>query len=130
MHNKYTYKAFTKLIVKVAKLHPKLKIIIAHYFWPKLDYCFQMTEGISNIYFDTSALADPEVVSLSGGIKKVREILTKTIRRQGDSVLLGSDWPICSAKKHIDLIKSLPIPKEEKEAILYTNSIKLFRLQK
>lgn len=117
-----------KYIVKIAKLYPKLKIIIAHYFWPKLDYCFSVTNGIDNIYFDTSALADPEVVRASGGIKKIKEILTKTIRRKSDSALFGSDWPMCDAKKHINLINSLPITKEEKKKIFYKNSLQLFRL--
>ena len=118
-----------KHIVKIAKLYPKLKIIIAHYFWPKLDYCFSVTNGVSNIYFDTSALADPEVVSASRGIKKIKDILTKTIKRKSDSVLFGSDWPMCDIKKHINLINSLPITKEEKEGIFYKNSLRLFKLR-
>jgi len=117
-----------KHIVKIAKLYPKLKIVIAHYFWPKLDYCFSITNNIDNIYFDTSGLADPEVVSASGGIKKIREILTKTIKRKNNSVLFGSDWPMCDVKKHIDLINSLPITKKEKEAVFSKNSFELFRL--
>lgn len=117
-----------KHIVKIAKLYPELRIIIAHYFWPKLDYCFSITEEINNIYFDTSALADPEVIKESGGIRKVREILTKTIKRKSDGLLFGSDWPMCDTKKHIDLINSLSITKEEKESIFYKNSLKIFKL--
>ncbi len=117
-----------KHIVKIAKLYPELKIIIAHYFWPKLDYCFSVTDGTDNIHFDTSALADLEVIKESGGIRKVREILTKTIKRRSDSVIFGTDWPMCDTKKHIDLINSLPITKEEKENIFYKNSLKIFRL--
>ncbi len=117
-----------KHIVKIAKLYPKLNIIIAHYFWPELDYCFAITNGVSNIYFDTSALVDPEVVNASGGIGKIKEILIKTIKRKSDSVLFGSDWPMCDAKKHINLIHSLPITKEEKEGVFFKNSLKLFKL--
>jgi predicted TIM-barrel fold metal-dependent hydrolase len=32
-----------KLIVKIAERHPKLKIVIAHYFYPKVEYCHEMT---------------------------------------------------------------------------------------
>lgn len=117
-----------KHIVKVAELYPKLKIVIAHYFWPRLDYCFSCTAGIDTIYFDTSGLADPEVVNASGGIGKIREILTKTIRRRGGSLIFGSDWPICDVKKHIGLIHSLPITEEEKKKVLYKNSLELFQL--
>lgn len=118
-----------KHIIKIAKTYPKLKIIIAHYFWPKLDYCYSMTEGFNNIYFDTSAMADKEVIEESGGIKKIREILTKTIKRNPDSVLFGTDWSMCDAKKHIDLINSLNITKEEKNKIFLLNSIKLYKLK-
>ena len=119
-----------KHIVKIAKLYPELKIIIAHYFWPKLNYCFSATNGLNNIYFDTSGLADPEVVRVSGGIKKIKEILTKTIQRKSNSVLFGSDWPMCDVKKHISLINSLPIAKEQKEMVFYKNALELFCLSK
>ena len=119
-----------KYIRNLALKFPKLKIIIAHYFWPKLDYCFEMTEGLTNVYFDTSALADPEVIKDSGGIKKIREILVKTIKRKPDSVIYGTDWPICSFEKHINLIKSLPISNELKKDIFFRNSLKLFPIKK
>lgn len=118
-----------KHIIKIAKNFPKLKIIIAHYFWPKLDYCFRMTAGFNNIYFDTSILADAEVIKESGGIKKIRDILTRTIKRRADSVLFGSDWPIGNLKKHIDLIDSLPISKLEKQNIFFSNAMSLFRFK-
>lgn len=119
-----------KHIIKIAKKFKNLKIIIAHYFWPKLDYCFKITAGFDNIYFDTSALADPEIVKESGGIKKIREILTKTVRRRSNSVLFGTDWPIGNLKKHIDLINSLPITSWEKQNIFFRNAKFLFRLVK
>lgn len=117
-------------IIKIAKMYPKLKIIIAHYFWPKLDYCFLITNGFDNIYFDTSGLADREVINISGGIKKIREVLVKTVKRRADSVLFGTDWPMCSVKKHIDLVNSLDISKEEKDNVFYNNSFKVFKVEK
>lgn len=117
-----------KYIIEIAKIFPKLKIIIAHYFWPKLDYCYSMTEGYNNIYFDTSAMADKEVLDESGGIEKMREILTKTIKRKSDNVLFGTDWPMCDVKLHIDLINSLNITKEEKNKVFYKNTVRIFKL--
>ncbi len=117
-----------KHIVKVAKDFKNLKIIIAHYFWPELDYCFKTTAGFDNIYFDTSALADLEIIKESGGIKKIREILTKTIKRRPNSVLFGTDWPIGDFKKHINLINSLAISDKDKKNIFYQNSSLLFHL--
>jgi predicted TIM-barrel fold metal-dependent hydrolase len=87
-----------------------------------------MTEGFDNIYFDTSAMADKEVLEESGGIKKMREILTKTIERNPDNVLFGTDWPMCDVEKHIDLINLLDITKVEKNKVFYKNAIKVFKL--
>jgi len=118
-----------KHIIKIAKLYPKLKIVIAHYFWPKLDYCFKTTNGLDNIYFDTSGMADQEIVEASGGIKKIKDILVKTIKRNPKSVMFGTDWPMCNLKKHLNLINSLNITGKEKKNIFYKNSLAVFDLK-
>lgn len=118
-----------KHIIKVSKKYPKLKIIIAHYFYPKLDYCFTITNNFNNIYFDTSGLADPEVIKESGGIRKIQEILIKTIKRNPNNVIFGTDWPICDVKKHINLINSLNITREEKDKVFYKNSKNIFKIK-
>jgi len=119
-----------KHIIKVAKLHPELKIIISHYFWPKIDYCFKQTQGYKNIYFDTSALADDEVVKTSGGMKKIRDILKRTIERDRKSVLFGSDWPMADVSKHIRLVNSLQISQSKKDEVFYRNAEKIFKINK
>ena len=118
-----------KHIIKIARDYPKLKIIVAHYFWPRQKYCFSITNGFNNIYFDISALASAEVIKASGGIKKIRKILVSTIKRRSDSVIFGTDWPMCSVKAHINLINSLNITKEEEDRIFYKNTRRLFRLK-
>ncbi len=118
-----------KHIIKIAKKFSNLKIIIAHYFWPKLDYCFKKTNGFNNIYFDLSGLADDEVVKESGGIKKIRQILIKTLRRKFDSLLFATDWPMCDIAKHIKLVNSLPISEKEKNDIFFKNTQKIFKLK-
>ena len=128
-NKKYTKYNDPKHIVKVAKINPRLKIIISHYFWPKLNYCFSITNNTDNIYFDTSGLADPEVIVKSGGIKKIKETLVKTIKRRTESVIFGTDWPMCDIEKHENLINSLNITREEKDAIFYKNSLKIFKLK-
>lgn len=117
-----------KYIIKIAKEYKNLKIIIAHYFWPKLDYCFNKTNGFDNIYFDLSGLADEEVVKASGGIRKIRQILMKTLKRKSDSLLFATDWPMCDIKKHIDLVESLQLSLEEKQNIFHKNTKKVFNL--
>lgn len=115
-----------EMIVEIARKKSNLKIIISHYFWPKLDYCFEVTTGIKNIYFDTSGLADKEVVNASGGIEKVREIIKKTISRNPESVIFGTDYPMGEFEDHIRLINSLNISQEIKTKIFSENASNLF----
>lgn len=117
-----------KYIVEIAKKYPKLKVIITHYYWPKLDYCYEITKDVPNIYFETAAMADAEVVEKSGGIEKVREILQKTIADRPDKVIFGTDWPMCKIDEHIELVKSLGLSKDIENMVLWENSKKAYKL--
>ncbi len=117
-----------KYIIEVAKNYPSLKIVIAHYFWPEMDYCYKTTKNVSNIYFDISAMADEEVVDKTGGIEKVKNILKKTINDRPDKIIFGTDWPMCKVENHINLIKSLQLDPDIENLIFYKNTINLYRL--
>jgi hypothetical protein len=117
-----------KHIVKVAKQFPTLKIVIAHYFWPKVEYCYELTKHHSNIYFDTSGLADNEAVEETG-LDKIQNVLTLTAKQRPHSIVFGTDYAMCSIRKHVALIESLSIPRELKERIFSDNSIYLFELE-
>jgi predicted TIM-barrel fold metal-dependent hydrolase len=117
-----------KHIVKVAKRFPTLKIVIAHYFWPKVEYCHELTKPYANIHFDTSGLADDEVVEETG-LDKIKKVLTLTVKQRPHSVVFGTDYAMCSINKHVALIESLAIPTEFKEKILFKNSMQLFKLR-
>ncbi|KKP79763.1 MAG: hypothetical protein A2271_00460 [Candidatus Moranbacteria bacterium RIFOXYA12_FULL_35_19] len=117
-----------KYIVEVAKKYSKLKIIITHYYWPKMDYCYEITKNISNIYFETAAMADAEVIEKSGGIEKVKEILRKTIADRPDKVIFGTDWPMCKIEEHIELVKSLGLDSEVGEKVFSGNSLEIYKL--
>lgn len=119
-----------KYIVQLAKENPRLKIIICHYFWPKLEYCFETVKNFTNIYFDTSALADEDVIKECGGIEKIKEILEKTMKNRQDSLIFGTDWPIGNIKKHKDLIESLNVSQNQKEMIFSDNAISVFGIKK
>jgi predicted TIM-barrel fold metal-dependent hydrolase len=95
-----------KYIIKIAKKFPKLKIVISHYFWPEIEYCYKITRGFKNIYFDTSALADKEVVEKTD-LGKIKRFLELSMKDNSKSVLFGTDYPMCNFKAHIDLINSL-----------------------
>jgi hypothetical protein len=117
-----------KHIVKIAERFPRLKIVIAHYFYPKVEYCYKLTKPYENIYFDTSGLADEEVIEETG-LDKIKKVLTLTEKERPNNVVFGTDYAMCNIKKHIDLIESLPIEKELKNKTFYKNSIRLFNLK-
>ncbi len=118
-----------KYLVKIAKKYQELKIVIAHFFWPQMEYCYELTKGLGNIYYDTSAMADPEVVEATGGWVKVLQILKKTALKKPNNVLFGTDWPMCPVDKHIQLIRELGIDPKTEEKIFFQNAINLYRLQ-
>lgn len=93
-----------------------------------MEYCYEITKDVPNIYFEIAAMADEEVVEKSGGIEKVREILQKTIADRSDNVLFGTDWPMCSIGEHIALVKSLHLDGEIENKIFHLNAMKLYRI--
>lgn len=117
-----------KFIVKIAERHPTLKIVIAHYFYPQVDYCHELTRPYENIYFDTSGLADEEVIAETG-LSKIRHILALTANERPDNVVFGTDYAMCSIRSHIELVESLEISRLLKDKIFCENAVKLFRLR-
>jgi predicted TIM-barrel fold metal-dependent hydrolase len=117
-----------KHIVKIARAFPNLKIVIAHYFFPRVEYCYEMTKPYSNICFDTSGLADEEVIRETG-LDRIRKVLTLTVKDRPDNVVFGTDYAMCSIRKHVELIESLPIENRLKDKIFFENSVKLFNLK-
>lgn len=117
-----------KRIVEIAKSRPGLKVIITHYFWPKMEYCYEITKDVPNIWFETAAMADAEVVEKCGGIGAVREVLRKTVSDRPDRVIFGTDWPMCRMEEHIDLVASLGFPKETEDGIFSGNAMAAYRI--
>lgn len=113
-----------KYIVTIARKYPRLRIIISHYFWPKLEYCYRVTRKVKNISFDIAGLADAEVIAKSGGRDAVRSVIRKTVTDRPEGVIFGSDWPMCSMKEHIELIKSLHLPRHLEQNIFWKNAIR------
>lgn len=116
-----------KYIVEVAQDFPNLRIVIAHYFWPRVQYCYETTREYENIYYDTSALADKEVLEKTGE-KEVKDVLKKTIDADAQSVLFGTDFSMCDFEAHLNLVDSLVISESARERILWKNASNLFNL--
>lgn len=118
-----------KYIVDIAEKYKHLKIVISHFFWPKMEYCYKTTKDFNNIYYDTSAMADLEVVEATGGWDKVVQILKKIILLKPNNVLFGTDWPMCPIDRHIQLIEALELDYKTKEKIFFLNAINLYKLK-
>jgi predicted TIM-barrel fold metal-dependent hydrolase len=117
-----------KFIIKIAEKFPALKIVIAHYFYPKVEYCYDLTKPYENIYFDTSGLADEEVIA-DTGLAKIKKVLILTASERPSNILFGTDYAMCSIRKHIELINSLEIERRIKDKIFSENAIRLFPLK-
>lgn len=117
-----------KHIIKVAERFLALKIVIAHYFFPKVEYCYDLTKPYTNIYFDTSGLADDEVIAETG-LDRIKRVLTQTANQRPNNVVFGTDYAMCSIRKHLDLVESLEINRRIRDRILCENAVQLFRLK-
>ena len=117
-----------KHIVAVAEDFPSLKVVITHYFWPQLEYCYQVTKDTPNIYFEIAGLADEDVVRRSGGISVIQDVLARTISDRPDQVIFGTDWPCCRIQEHIDLVDSLPLDRVTREKVLSQNAVTTYNL--
>ncbi len=117
-----------KYIVEIAERHPLLKVVITHYFWPKLRYCYQVTRETPNIYFELAGTGDDEVVRASGGIEEVRDILWQTINDRPEQVIFGTDWPMCDIQDHLNLVDSLDLDQASRARVLGRNAAALYSL--
>jgi hypothetical protein len=115
-------------IVEVAEKYPSLKVVITHYFWPRLEYCYQVTRDTPNIYFEIAGTADSEVVQASGGIGVVRDVLSRTISDRPSQVMLGSDWPMCQMQDHLNLLDSLELDQTTLKKVLGENAAAVYKL--
>lgn len=116
-----------KYIVQVAEQYPEMKIVISHFFWPEVDYCYEMTHAYPHIYYDTSGLADQEVIEATG-LERIQTVLLKTLEGNPKKIVFGTDYAMCNRKEHVAMIKQLPVAPDVRDGILWRNAVKLFSL--
>lgn len=100
-------------------LKPK-KLILAHFGgWKQWAEVYELLAG-KNVYFDTSFTFD-----------YIEENLFLSIldKHGYEKVLFATDSPWSDAKEAVEIVKSLPVGQEVKEAILSGNSKKLLQLK-
>lgn len=116
-----------KYIVQVAERYSGLKIVIAHFYWPEVEYCYRVTLEYPNIRHNTSGLAGSKVI-LATGQGRIETVLLKVLEGNRKKILFGPDYAMCDRAAYIEMVKRLPITAEMREGILWKNAVELFRL--
>lgn len=113
-------KVSPKTLTKVMELFPRLKVIAAHFGGLfMLDEVEKYLLG-RDIYLDTA---------WSEGHSLDPAQITQLIKRHGvDKIVFGSDFPTCSPRTGLELIKALTLSQPEKERILSGNIRQLLAL--
>lgn len=105
-----------KMLANVAKRHPNLNIICAHFGgyseWDKVDEYL----GLSNVYFDTSSAL--EYI----GPKKAKEFIEKF---GVEKFFFGTDYPMWDATSELERFMKIDLNDEERQKILAENLEKL-----
>ena len=114
-------------IIEIAQRYPSMKIVIAHFFWPEVDYCYDITHRYQNIYYDTSGLADKELIEATG-FERIQAVLLKTLRENPKRIVFGTDYAMCNRPDHIRMVDALPVNEDVKEGIFWRNAAEIFNL--
>lgn len=135
IHSGDTYSPTGKLkyshpleIDEVAVDFPKVKLVICHLGNPWLTDCMEVVYKNANAYADLSGLVLGEFTEAFEDYMsdEIEDVIVYA--GEPDKFLFGTDWPICSMKSYVEFMRRLQIPDEARNAILYENARKLFRL--
>jgi len=116
-----------KYIVEVLNKYPKLRVVVAHFFWPEVKYCWKLLKGFDNVFFDLSAMADKEVEELTGK-EIIKKLWSEIVANNPKKLVYGSDYNCCRMEKHLELVKSLGLDKEVEEFLWWKNAKNVFNL--
>jgi hypothetical protein len=114
-----------KLIAGTARQYPELKVVLAHFHWPKFGYCYENTLGVPNLYFDLSGVVDDDEAP---GTERIREPLLKVLAEDPKRVVFGTDWMEGDTAKHVAMVEALPVGDKIKQMIFSENAQRVYRL--
>ena len=113
---------------EVAVDFPNVDFVICHLGNPWLVDCMEVLYKNKNVYADISGL-------ILGAFTEafedyMEEQIHEVILYAGEAsrLLYGTDWPICSMKSYVDFMQQLKLSDGDRQAILYENARKLFKL--
>jgi hypothetical protein len=105
---------------RIAKLFPKLRIVVAHSGWPRIQSMLEVAFRCPNIYL----LPDVYFPGLPGEhdlVLAMRTFMT-------DRIIYGSGFPYCPHAQHLNAIGNLALPKDVSERFLFHNAATLFNI--
>jgi predicted TIM-barrel fold metal-dependent hydrolase len=117
---------------EVAVRYRDVRFVLCHLGNPWVDETSEVVYKNPNVYTDTSGLLGPPRMPyfermFERCVRRLEEALAYI--GASDRVLYGSDWPLESIATAVRLIESLPIPPEDRRAILGDNARALFHLK-
>jgi hypothetical protein len=113
---------------EVAVDHPDVRFVICHLGNPWFADCMELVYKNPNVYADISGLALGNFTDRFEAYmrRELQEILVWGVNPE--HVLYGSDWPISSMESYVEFMEDLKVPVKEKQAILWHNAAKLFKI--
>ena len=135
IHSGDTYSPTGKLkyahpleVDEVAVDYPNVKFVICHLGNPWLVDCMEVVYKNKNVYADFSGLILGEFTEAFEDY--MEEQIEEVILYAGEPnyLLYGTDWPICSMKSYVEFVRQLKLSDEQRQAILYENARRLFKL--
>jgi len=135
IHSGDTYSPTGKLkyahpleVDEVAVDYPNVNLVICHLGNPWLVDCMEVVYKNRNVYADFSGLVLGQFTEAFEDY--MEEQITEVILYAGEPgrFLYGSDWPICSMKSYVEFARQLKLKDEDRQAIMYENTRRLFKL--
>lgn len=113
---------------EVAVDHPDVKFVICHLGNPWLADCMEVVYKNANVYADISGLVLGDFTDRFEAYmrRQLQDILVWGV--EPTDVLYGTDWPISSMESYLEFMGELKIPVKEREAIMWENTARLFKL--
>jgi hypothetical protein len=116
---------------EVAGRYREVRFVLCHLGNPWIEEAAEMVYKNPNVWVDTSGLLPPP------SARYFEDALERTLSQihgalitvgSPERFLHGSDWPLEDLGQAADLIEGLPIPAEDRQAILGGNAMRLFRI--
>lgn len=115
--------AAPQLIKELADSRPHNVFVYCHCYYPKLKDCFAVLRNCTNVYFDTSSVADDENL-----LPQIKSALEKAIHEMAKRFIFGSDFGSCSQSMHLRFADSLDITDEERKLFMHGNAERIYKL--